>query len=315
MPELRLPSPVERIELAGLSLNIKRDDLIHPMISGNKWRKLKYHLQAYRASNKEGMLSFGGPHSNHLAALAALGAREGISTHALVRGEEEVDNPTLRFCRAQGMKVEKISRKDYRFRDDPEFRKLLQLRLPKLMLIPEGGKGPEGVRGIVDLASEIDEEFETIVCSSGTGTTAAGLLLAFPKARICTFSALKGGSFLKKAILTQALATAEKYFTADRVKNTDAARLIVYDNYHFGGYAKSTPQLIEFMNDFYRAEAVKLDPVYTAKMFFGLREEIKAGRWPANSRTLVIHSGGLQGVAAMNQKLRKRGRSTIVYEN
>ena len=196
-----LNSPVQKVtELAGVEIWIKREDLIHPEVSGNKWRKLKYYLEDFYASNKEVILTFGGAFSNHLAATAALGRIANIPTRAIIRGDEDVNNATLEFCRACGMQLERISRRDYDERDNPEFLRSLGEALPQVYLIPEGGKGPLGMKGCAEILDENTKNFDIIACSAGTATTAAGLLMSLQNQQLWVFPALKGGNFIGPAI-------------------------------------------------------------------------------------------------------------------
>lgn len=286
----------------GVALWIKREDLIHPVISGNKWRKLKYHLAAFQAGRYEAILSFGGAHSNHLAALAALGKATGIATHALVRGEL-YDNPTLRFCRAQGMALEAISREKYRLREDPEFLSALRLLQPGLYLIPEGGKGPLAVAGCREILDDCPPGFSHLAVSCGTGSTAAGLLLSDYSAICEVYPALKlPKASLQRSIVEQALALAESQGQKCSLRALHEKLRLEMD-YHFGGFGKVQPPLVAFAQEFYQRFGIALDPIYTVKLFYALFERIKKGVYPPGSRILAIHSGGLQGIEGMNQRL------------
>lgn len=300
-------------EAKGVEVFIKRDDLLHPTISGNKGRKLKYFWQEYQAGDYHSILSFGGAHSNHLAALAALGKLTQTPCHALIRGEEEMDNPTLRFCRDQGMQLEGISRAKYRQKDDPDFRAMLLEIDPQIFIIPEGGKGPQGVAGCAEITQEFAaEEFDYFALAAGTGTTAAGVLASFP-GRTLVYSALKGGAFLKRAIVEAYLAYAERYQKrASLIKAQE--NLILREDYHFGGYAKINQSLVDFMNGIYQQYQLRLDPVYTAKALFGLQQDIEAGFFAVGTRILFLHSGGLQGIEAMQENLRRKGLKPLDYD-
>jgi len=310
-----LNSPLQHLDtIQGVELWLKRDDQIHPQVSGNKWRKLKYYLQDFRDSGKEVILTFGGAFSNHLAATAALGKLAGVPTKALVRGEEVQSNPTLDFCREQGMEVETIPRKRYSAKDDPEFLQMLAETLPEVYVIPEGGKGPLGVKGCTEILEEVEPGFDFIASSAGTGTTCSGLLLSDYKAKLLCYPALKGGLFLKRAIAQQLLDFEQAFSTKHDVKKLVDTRLAMAENYHFGGYAKVQPELIHFMNDFYEKYQVPLDPVYTGKMMYGIFEMIKNGEIPSGTKLLAVHTGGLQGIKGMNQRLLKSNRETLNYE-
>jgi 1-aminocyclopropane-1-carboxylate deaminase/D-cysteine desulfhydrase-like pyridoxal-dependent ACC family enzyme len=301
--------------IKGVEVWVKRDDLIDPMISGNKWRKLKGYLQDFAQNKATDILSFGGAYSNHLAALAAAGQKFNINTHALVRGEAG-SNPTLDFCRSRGMKVEAISRTQYRAKDTPEFLEELNNWLPDLYLIPEGGKGPLGMLGCREIPNELaePESFDYWLLSGGTGTTAAGLILNERVKKVELYSALKGGQFLRKAIAEQIWNFTDHFKMPKPDANLLVKKLKLEEEFHFGGYAKVTPELVAFMNNFYREFQLKLDPVYTGKLFYGLWQKLQAGYYPSGSRLLVLHTGGLQGIKGMNQYLAKKGWGKIDYE-
>ncbi len=311
----QLNSPLQHLDtLDGVEVWLKRDDQIHPEVSGNKWRKLKYYLEDFKKSGKKALLTFGGAFSNHLAATAALANMAGISAKALVRGEEVQTNPTLDFCRQQGMEIEAISRKRYHTKDDPEFLQMMAETLPQVYLIPEGGKGPLGVKGCTEVLAGVDKGFHFICAAAGTGTTMTGLLLSDYPAQFLCFPALKGGHFLKGAIARQLIDYCQHFSTGVDEKKLLEERLSIIENYHFGGYAKVKPSLITFMNEFYRKYQVPLDPVYTGKMMFGLYEMIEQGYFKAGTRLLVVHTGGLQGIKGMNRRLKKLKQETIQYE-
>lgn len=301
-------------EYQSCSFWLKRDDLLHPHISGNKWRKLKYHLQEFYAGGYKQILTFGGAFSNHLAATAAVGNLAKIPCYALVRGEEAGDSPTLRFCEEQGMEWTAISRSDYRLKEEPEFLESLQMWTPNLYLIPEGGKGAPALKGCAEIISELKQSYDAIALAAGTGTTAAGLL-AHPEApEIWVYAALKGGSFLKPAIAQALHQYASFYKLPALPRDLLQKKLRLQTEYHFGGFGKVQSDLISFMNRMYHEHQLKLDPIYTAKMLFGLLKDIEAGKFEAGSRILILHSGGLQGIAGMNQKLARKNEELIAYE-
>jgi len=303
------------LERNGVELWVKRDDLIHPEISGNKWRKLKHHLAAFENSGKTEILTFGGAFSNHIAATAALGELCNIPTHALIRGEEEMkNNPTLEFCLRKGMRIEGISRKQYDTKDDPKFLRSLALLMPRVFIIPEGGKGPLGLKGCLEITTEVDEHFDYWALAGGTGTTAAGVLASEGVQKLLLYPALKGGQFLKPAIFNQLLAYFENHQSQSVSLRSLQEKIILRDSYHFGGYAKINPDLVSFLNTFQAKYALKLDPVYTGKMFFGVLEDMRIGMFPTGSKILALHSGGLQGISGMNKRLRAKNLETINYE-
>ncbi len=310
-----LNSPLEHIDtIHNVELWMKRDDRIHPEVSGNKWRKLRYYLQDFRKSGKAVILTFGGAFSNHLAATAALGKMTGIPTRALVRGEEVQNNPTLDFCRECGMEIEPVSRKRYDTKDDPEFLERMAETLPEVYLIPEGGKGVLGMKGCAAIIEELPEGFDVICCAGGTGTTMAGMLTSDYPAQYELYPALKGGIFLKRAIDAHLADYQGVFSTKEHGKKVWMERLFIEEDYHFGGYGKVKPELIHFMNTFYSRYGIPLDPVYTGKMMFGIMEGLEKEKWKPGTKIIAIHTGGLQGIKGMNERLKKSG-NTLQYED
>lgn len=304
----KINSPIQHVDtIKGVEIHMKRDDLIHPEVSGNKWRKLKYHYEAFRESGKEVMLTFGGAFSNHISATAALGKMYGFATKALVRGEEVSSNPTLDFCRSCGMEIEPISRKQYDAKDDPEFLQMLEEALPNVYLVPEGGKGALGMRGCLDIMDEVDEKFDQVCVAGGTATTMAGMMSSGYETQYHLYPALKGGEFLRKAIQQHLVDFGQQFSTQGLGKISARSSLFLQNDYHFGGYGKVQPELIQFMNDFYRKYEIPFDPIYTGKVMYGIWDRIETGKVEAGTKVLAIHTGGLQGIKGMNERLQKRG--------
>lgn len=309
-----LYAPLQFIDkINGVELWIKREDLIHPAISGNKWRKLKYYLQDFLEGDKTEFLTFGGAYSNHILALAALGSELGIKTRAIIRGEE-VENNTLDACRSLGMDLIKISRVEYKKRDEPSFLKVLEEKYPQSYIIPEGGKGALGVKGCSEILEDIDQEFDLVTCSSGTGTTFAGILLNDFDANFLMFPSLKGGAFLREDVEEMHLDFEKRFLTISNGKKIEEIHYSIEENYHFGGYGKVRGELIQFMNDFYDSYSIPLDPIYTGKMLFGLFDKIKKGHFEKGKKILCIHTGGLQGIRGMNKRLQQKGLEVLHYE-
>ena len=309
-----LNAPLQKLAtIKGVELWVKREDLIHEKVSGNKWRKLKYYVKDFLDSDKTVLLTFGGAFSNHLVATAALGNLANIPTKALVRGEEVQHNATLDYCREQGMEIEAITRKRYDLKDSAAFLALLESHLPEVYVVPEGGKGALGVKGCREILDEVEEEFDFIAVSAGTGTSAAGLLLHPKCKKLLCFSALKGGAFLRRAIYEQLAVYEARFSTGVNGEKLVNEGLILQENYHFGGYAKVNEVLIDFMHNYYEKYGLKLDPVYTAKLFYGLEDMIERGMFKTGDKILAIHTGGLQGIAGMNERLKKKGLK-IDYE-
>ena len=288
-----LPTPLQEltdevITKAGIRLFIKRDDLIHPTVSGNKWRKLKYNLQQARAENATTLLTFGGAYSNHLYATAAAGNVLGLKTIGIVRGEDYGGKltPTLLFCQEQNMKLHFVSRQEYRQRNNPEYLAELSIKFENPYLIPEGGTSELALKGVEEMTFEVENELnrkpDFYAVAVGTGGTAAGILSS--GSHVLAFSALKGGDFLKDDI--------ENLLKG----NDEIGNLQLFTDYHFGGYAKWTPELITFMTEFKQNHNIQLEQVYTAKMFFGLYDLIKQDFFKKDTVIVAVHTGGLQGL-------------------
>lgn len=267
---------------------IKREDLLHPHISGNKFRKLKYNLREAQQHGYKTLLTFGGAYSNHIAAVAAAGYEFGFNTIGIIRGEELVDkindnaihNPTLSLAQQHGMRFKFISRADYRNKTYPEFIEQLKQEFGKFYLIPEGGSNTLAVQGCSKILTEQDKQhFDYICCAVGTGGTIAGIIESSSNRQtILGFPALKG-DFLQAEI--------EQWTSKTNWK--------LINNYHFGGYAKTTPELLNFVQNFKQITNIEIEPIYTGKMLFGLFDLIDKRYFAANSQILAIHTGGLQG--------------------
>jgi len=275
-------------------LFILREDEIHPMVSGNKFRKLKYNLQQVQYHNKKGILSFGGAYSNHIAALAAAGKEAGIETVGIIRGEElkskVKENPTLHYAQQCGMELHFVTREVYRDKSESYFLENISKEFKDYYIVPEGGTNEFAVKGCEEMLSDHTLDFDYICTPVGTGGTIAGIIKASQShQKILGFSALKG-TFQKEEIK----------------KFTSKTNFELYDDYCFGGYGKIDEELVRFINDFKCKTGILLDPVYTGKMMFGIFDLIKQKKLKENSRILAVHTGGLQGIAGMNQKLKKK---------
>lgn len=278
----------------GVHLYLKREDAIHPFISGNKYRKLKYNLIEAKKQGKSTLLTFGGAFSNHIAAAAYAGHEQGIKTIGVIRGEELAgkwqSNPTLKLADELGMHFCFVSRNDYRSKGELAFLQKLKEQFGDFYLLPEGGTNTLAVKGCTEILTESDSQFDYICSAVGTGGTVAGLINASRLHQIVLgFPALKG-NFLPQEI--------RKFVQSDHW------RLIT--DYHFGGYAKVAPQLIEFINLFKQKTGVPLDPIYTGKMLFGIFDLIKQDVFEPGTQILAIHTGGLQGIKGMNLVLKKK---------
>jgi 1-aminocyclopropane-1-carboxylate deaminase len=275
--QVRLPLLTEK----QISLSIKREDLLHPLISGNKFRKLKYNLIEAEKRGFDTLLTFGGAYSNHIAATAYAGKKQDFKTIGIIRGEELSyswrANPTLKLASEHGMRFKFVSRDSYRGKENPFYLKKLQEEFGPFHTLPEGGTNTLAVKGCEEILSPLDADFDLVCCS---------VVLGFP--------ALKG-NFLREDI--------RKFATKDNWKlNTD---------YHFGGYAKVTAELIDFINDFRSRTEIPLDPVYTGKMVFGILDLIEKDYFPPETSILAIHTGGLQGIVGMNAVLKRKNLALL----
>jgi len=286
-----------------ITLAIKREDLIHPFLSGNKYRKLKYNISEALKLGQHRLLTFGGAFSNHIAAVAAAGKEQGLQTIGIIRGDELTggvsNNPTLQFATDCGMQLEFISREAYRQKSEAAFIEKLQQKFGDYYLLPEGGTNDLAVKGCEEILTQADAAFEYICCAVGTGGTISGLInSAKPCQQVLGFPAVKG-DFLRQEI--------HKFAKPDNWK--------LISDYQFGGYAKVNEELIGFLNRFYLENGVPLDPVYTGKMVFGVIDLIQKDYFPSGSKILMIHTGGLQGISGMNIKLKKKQSTTIHYHD
>ena len=286
-----LPSPIQRLEHPlflekNVSFYVKRDDLIHQLISGNKWRKLKYNLFEAEKLGKNTLLSFGGAYSNHIHALAAAGNIFNFKTIGFIRGEESrILNPTLEFAKQQGMELLYIDRQTYRKKADPEFLSTLKKRFPGAYVIPEGGSNKFALSGCAEIIDEINLQLNNeeycVATAVGSGGTIAGLLSHESKPTVLGVAVLKGADFLRHEI--------------NSLLERDSARFSLALDYHFGGYAKADETLVRFVNDFKHWFDINIEPIYTGKLFFALFELIKKDYFKPGTRIVAIHTGGMQG--------------------
>lgn len=282
-----------------VNLFVKREDAIHPIISGNKYRKLKYNIEEAKNEGKSTLLTFGGAFSNHIAAVAEVGRIYNFKTIGVIRGEELIskinDNSTLKYAQDCGMQFKFISRTDFRNKEDLNFTERLKSEFGDFYNIPEGGTNALAVKGCEEILTKVDSCFDYICAPVGTGGTLAGLINSSkPNQQVLGFSALKG-DFLQEDI--------SKFAKQDNWK--------LITDYHFGGYAKINNELITFVNAFKALNNIRLDPVYTGKMLFGIQDMINKNYFPKESKVLIIHTGGLQGVAGMNNRLKQKNLPLI----
>lgn len=283
----------------GVSITIKREDLLHPHVSGNKFRKLKYNFLTLPSTTR-GVYTFGGAYSNHLVATAAAGRLHGIPTYGFVRGHEladQVRNPSLAFCEQQGMKLFFLSREDYRKKKQAP--KVLSLaRQTSLFCIPEGGTNDKAIKGCGEILSETDKNFDAVCCAVGTGGTLKGMMQ----------SGKSGQYFFGFQVVRDQQVT--QWLKKNAPKHI---HLNLFHEFDFGGYAKTTNELIDFINAFYKTHKILLDPIYTGKLLFGIFALIKSGQWRWGKKVLVIHTGGIQGIKGFNQQQQKKGKQCIDY--
>jgi 1-aminocyclopropane-1-carboxylate deaminase len=278
---------------------IKPEYLIHPFVSGNKYRKLKYNILEAKNLNSNTLLTFGGAYSNHIAATAFVGNVSGLKTIGVIRGEElesKIDtNPTLSFAKQNGMQLHFVSREDYRLKKNTQYLDKLKAEFGSFYLLPEGGTNTLAIQGCEEILNKDDAKFDFVCCCVGTGGTISGLINASNlNQKILGFPALKG-DFLRDDI--------RKFATQDNWE--------LITDYHFGGYGKINTDLITFINSFKTKYKIPLDPIYTGKMMYGIFDLVERGFFPKNSKILAIHTGGLQGIAGMNLKLKQKGLPLI----
>lgn len=288
-----------------IKLWIKREDLLHPHISGNKYRKLRYNLEAAQDKGCSTLITFGGAYSNHIAATAAAGKEFGFKTIGVIRGDELVNimkskeniNPTLSFAHKQGMQFKFIDRKSYRQKHTTEFKEKLKKEFGDFYLVPEGGTNVLAVEGCEEILNKEDAKFDYICCAIGTGGTISGIINSLNNhQKVLGFPALKG-DFLSDVI--------KQY-----VRPTDNWHLKT--DYNFGGFAKINEELVHFINDFKKQTTLQLDPIYTGKMLYGIVDLHTKGYFEEDTKILAIHSGGLQGIDGMNQRLKNKNLPTII---
>lgn len=284
-----------------VELYLKREDAIHPFVSGNKYRKLRHNLKKAQQQNAKLLITFGGAYSNHIAAVAFAGQAYGFKTLGIIRGEElehKINgNATLTYAKACGMDLKFISRSNYKQKHTPEFINNLEKNYNNFYLIPEGGTNNLAIKGCEEILTDNDKIFNYVCCAVGTGGTISGLINSASKnQKILGFPALKG-SFLQEDI---------SKFVSNR-----NWKLIT--DYHFGGYGKVKNELVSFINQFKLEQKILLDPIYTAKMMFGIYSMLDSGYFEPGSKILAIHTGGLQGIAGINSILKNKKLPLISY--
>jgi 1-aminocyclopropane-1-carboxylate deaminase len=296
---LTVPTPLQFIkeplfDEKGVEVWLKRDDLTDPQIQGNKWRKLKYNLVAAKEEGHKTLLTFGGAYSNHICATAAAGRRLGFKTIGIICGEP-ADEPTDTLLAAadNGMQILWMDRAQYRRKDEPQSIESLHSQLGAFFLIPEGGTNLYALQGCIEMVNEIKADYDHICVACGTGGTLAGIVSGlYGRKNIIGFSSLKG-----RDTLTPQVAALARGFTGKEFDNWH----ITFD-YHCGGYARVTDELISFIKKFKLDHLTQLEPVYTGKMMYGLYDMIRRDHFPRGSGIVAIHTGGLQGLCGFKEQ-------------
>ena len=299
LPELRAKE---------VRLFVKREDALHPVISGNKYRKLFYNIAFAKKKGYSKLLTFGGAFSNHILATAGAGFEFGFKTVGIIRGEELgvdiektlLNNETLRRAKDYGMQFEFISRSDYKEKSSQSFLLTLKQKYPNAYILPEGGTNDKAIQGCEEILNEHTEDFEFVCCAVGTGGTISGIINSSSKhQQVLGFPALKG-DFLENEI------------KGNKVNKNNWE---IIPDYHFGGYAKINEELITFNNNFFNTSGVLLDPVYTGKMFYGIVDMVNKDKFAKGTKILAIHTGGLQGILGMNSVLAKKNMPLLIDRN
>ncbi len=294
---INLPSPVELLPdfCNSYQVYIKREELIHEDFGGNKWRKLKYNIDQYYAQGHQTMITYGGPFSNHIAATAAVCAQFGIPSVGLIRGTyKDPNNPTLTKAAELGMKLHHVPKDAYKLKAEAPLIQDILMSYDNPMLIPEGGNNQLGVEGMKDLMQEVlsyDLDFDVVGVAAGTGATGAGIIKYCHQGPI-----VKVVNVLKNVSLVDEI--------RKRLGDT-AIEWEVLLQYHFGGYARSTDVLQAFAQQFYDKYKIALDPIYNAKLFYGMKDLMRTNALPEHSKVLIINTGGYQGIDAYEYVHRK----------
>lgn len=277
-------------------LSIKRDDLLHPDVSGNKWRKLKYNLIHAHQSGYQHLLSFGGAYSNHIHALAAACYHLNLKCSAIIRGEAHfANNPTLTDARSWGMDLHFVDRKTYRLREQSDYLLKLQKQFPDALIIPEGGSNKQALLGVAEIVEELfvesQREIDHLFTATGSAGTLSGLINGVKKQQMDTkvhgIAVLKGADYL-----------------LDKVQNfinQESTNWYLHSQFHHGGYAKITPELKLFCQTFTQATGVPIEPIYTGKMFYALWQLIEQDYFHKGEHIVALHTGGLQGLAGLKK--------------
>ena len=303
---LVIPSPVDFLDhpivtKAGCQLYVKREDKIHPHYGGNKWRKLKYNVEAFLEGGYSHLITFGGAFSNHLSAVGDICATHGIPCVGIVRGTfKDPDNPTLSRVKALGMKLHHVTKESYRLKEQSSEVNTILEEYDKPFLIPEGGSNRLALRGVEELMQEeYDEErhYDYVILAAGTGTTSAGVIRSAESEKVIVINALKNP---------------ELQGVIESLVSDSNVNWMVNNNFHFGGFARTTAALIDFINEFRTSYGIPLDPIYNGKAMYATLAMVEQGVIPQGSKILYIHTGGLQGITAYNYTCKRESRKLLL---
>lgn len=287
--------PFKHAHYPNIELWIKRDDLLHPLISGNKWRKLKHQIYHTFTNDYEGILSFGGCYSNHIHALANAGHLFEFATHGIIRGESQnANNATLSLAKELGMKLTFVNRQEYKQREQQNYLLELQEQFPRHFISPEGGSHPLALVGVSEMVNEILKQVsftpDYICCPVGSGGTLAGIARSISEKTIALgISVLKSNHQLNSQVETL-------------IDNDQKVNWNIEHNYHCGGYAKVSTELKHFCHLFEKNHHIPLEPIYTGKMFYAIHSMIDQGKFKDGTKIVLVHTGGLQGLAGLKER-------------
>lgn len=284
-----------------VELFVKREDLIHPEISGNKWRKLFYNIEQAKKRGNDTILTFGGAYSNHLHALAYTCYINGFKSIGVIRGEQLAElNPTLKDAAKWGMKFHYVDRETYRLKHTFDVKEELRELFDSFYLVPEGGSNFYGTNGCMEILDDESSQFDIIAVPAGTGCTAAGIAMSLKEhQKLLVFPALKNGAFLLDEMKNYMLEVmGDEELVSDKLQ-----QVVFINDYHFGGYAKINETLISFLNNHHNKLKVKWDAVYNGKMVYGIYDKLEQGYFNEGTKVLLIHTGGLQGNRGIEERL------------
>lgn len=287
--------PFNHLHYPNIELWIKRDELLHPLISGNKWRKLKHQIYHAFTHDYEGILSFGGCYSNHIHALASAGHLFEFATHGIIRGESKnANNATLSKAQKLGMRLTFVNRLEYKRREQQNYLLELQEQFPCYFISPEGGSHPLALLGVSEMVDEILNQAsftpDYICCPVGSGGTLAGIARSIPEKTIALgISVLKSNYQLNSQVEIL-------------IDNQQKVNWNIEHNYHCGGYAKIPKKLQQFCHLFEKNYHIPLEPIYTGKMLYAINMMIDQGKFKDGSKIVLIHTGGLQGLAGLKER-------------